>query len=296
MFKIHPAACDAPKFGAHWKGGDSGGTTNTVQKADPWAGQQPYLTDVMQQAQGLQQNNPLQYFPGQTFAGLSPETEQSLQMQTQRALAGSPLNNAAQGNLTDTLNGKYLDINQNPYLMPAADQIMSKVLPQINSQFASSGRGNSGLAARAASQGATDAIGGLAFQNYNAERTNQQRSALLAPQLAQQDYADAARLGEVGGVREDLAQQGINDQMQRFQFENMAPWQQLGLYNQLIQGNYGGQTTTAQTSPRRSIGAGVLGGGLAGGGLGYMLGPSLGLTGGQGALGGAAGGSLLGLL
>lgn len=302
--KIHPAACDATKFGARWDGGGGGGSssTNTVQKADPWAGQQPYLQGgngipgLFPEANRLYQNNPLQFYQGQTFAGLSPETEMSLQMQTDRALSGSPLNNAAQQNLTDTLNGKYLDINTNPYLMPAADQIMAKVLPQVNAQFAGSGRGNSGLAARAASQGATDALGGLAFQNYNAERTNQQRSALLAPQLAQQDYADAARLGEVGSVREDFAQQGINEAMQRQQFENMAPWNQLGLYNSLIQGSYGGTTNQTQTLPRRSVGAGVLGGGLAGGGLGYLLGPSLGLTGGQGAAYGAGAGSLLGLL
>lgn len=279
-------------------GGDSGGSTNTVQKADPWAGQQPYLQDVLSNAQRLYQNNPLQYYPGQTFADLSPETEMSLQMQTDRALAGSPLNNAAQQNLTDTLNGKYLDVNQNPYLMPAADSIMAKVLPQINAQFASSGRGQSGLAARAAGEGATSAIGSLALQNYNNERTNQQRSALLSPQLAQQDYADAARLGEVGSVREDLAQQQINDAMQRFQFNNMAPYQQLGLYNQLVQGNYGGQTSSTQTLPRRSIGAGVLGGGVMGGGLGYLMGQGgdLGFGPGTGAAGGAAVGSLLGLL
>jgi hypothetical protein len=296
MFKIHPAAPDAPKFGAHWDSGGGGGSTNTVSKADPWAGQQPYLQNVFGRAEDLYQNNPLQYFQGQTYAGLSPETETSLQMQTDRALNGSQLNNAAQANLTDTLNGKYLDVNQNPYLMPAADSIMAKVLPQINSQFAGAGRGNSGLAARAAGEGATNAIGGLALQNYNNERTNQQRSALLSPQLAQQDYADAARLGEVGSVREDLAQQGINDQMQRFQFENMAPWQQLGLYNQLIQGNYGGQTTEAQTAPRRSIGAGVLTGAVGGGALGALAGNNLGFSPTYGAAGGAAMGGLMGLL
>ena len=31
--------------------GGGGGTTTQVQKADPWAGQQPYLTDVYRQAQ-----------------------------------------------------------------------------------------------------------------------------------------------------------------------------------------------------------------------------------------------------
>ena len=281
-------------------GGGGSQSTNTVQKADPWAGQQPYLqggegiVGTFPEAQKLYQNNPLQFFQGQTYADLSPETEMSLGMQTSRALGGSPLNNAAQTNLIDTLNGKYLDANTNPYLMAGADNVLAKVLPQIDARFASSGRGNSGLASRAASQGATDALGGLALENYNNERTNQQRTALMAPQLAQQDYADAARLGEVGAVREDLAQQGINEAMQRQQFQNMAPWQQLGLYNQMIQGTYGGTTNQSTTMPRRSVGAGVLGGATAGGMLGYLAGgdnPSLGLT-----AGGAGLGGLMGLL
>lgn len=278
-------------------GGDSGGnTTNTVQKADPWSGQQPYLQDIFAKAADLNNSHPLQYFPGQTFAPTSPETQMSLDMQEQRALSGSPLNNAAQQNLTDTLNGKYLDPNTNPYLQAGSDQVLAKVLPQVNAQFASAGRGQSGLAARAASEGATDALGGLALQNYNSERTNQQRSALLAPQLAQQDYADAARLGEVGSVKEDIAQQQINDAMQRFQFNQMAPYQQLGLYNSLIQGNYGGQTTGTTTLPRRSVGSGILTGAAGGGLLGYGLSDTLGLSGTTGALGGAGVGSLLGLL
>lgn len=278
-------------------GGGGGQTTNTVQKADPWAGQQPYLSDVFGQAQNLNNTTDLSFYPGQTYAGLSPETEMSLQMQTDRALQGSDLNRAAQSNLTDTLSGKYLDVNQNPYLMPAAEGIMAKVLPQINSQFASSGRGNSGLASKAAAEGSTAAIGNLALQNYSNERQMQNQAALLAPQLSQQDYADAARLGEVGSVREDLSQQGINEQMQRYQFNQMAPYDKLGLYNSLIQGNYGGsQTGQSTNTQRRSIGSGVLTGAAGGGLLGYGLSGSLGLDGGMAAAGGAGLGGLLGLL
>lgn len=287
-------------------GGSGGGNTTTVQKSDPWAGQQPFLTGgtsngqtvpgVMPEAAKLYQNNPLQFFQGQTFADLAPETQASLGMQTQRALQGSPLVGAAQADLTKTLNGDYLNPETNPYLMAASDQIMAKTLPAINARFASSGRANSGLGARAASEGVASAMSQAALQNYQAERTNQQRAALMAPQLAQQDYFDAAKLAEVGGVREDFTQQGINEAMQRQQFQNMEPYQRLGLYNQLIQGNYGGQTTQNQTMPRRSLGAGMLGGGVAGGSLGYLASNSLGLTGGQGAALGAGAGSMLGLL
>lgn len=276
-------------------GGGSGGgqTTNTVQKADPWSGQQPFLSDVYSQAQGLHGSQPLQYFPGQTYANLAPETEASLGFQTQRAIQGSPLTAAAQGQLTSTLQGDYLNAG-NPYMGQMMDTVAGQVRPRIDAQFAQSGRYGSGAHANAASSALANTAGQLAYQNYGDERQNQLRAMLFAPQLAQQDYFDAAKLAEVGGVREDLSQQGINEQMQRFQFENMAPWQQLAMYQNMIQGNPGSVNTSTTTQPRRSLGAGMIGGGVAGGGLGYMLGDSLGLTGGQGALLGAGAGGLLG--
>lgn len=282
-------------------GGSSGGTTTTVQKSDPWAGQQPYLQGgpgipgVMPEAARLYQQNPLQFYPGQTFAPLSSETETALQAQTNRALTGSPVTGAMNTELQKTLSGGYLDAASNPYLMPMAENIRAQVQPAIDARFAAGGRGQSGLGARAVSQGVTDALATQAYNNYNNERTNQMRAMMFAPQAAMNDYQDIAKLQEVGNVREDLQQQQINEAMQRFQFDNMEPYQRLGLYNQLVQGNYGGQTTGSQTLPRRSVGTNVLGGGLAGGGLGYLASNSLGFSSPwTGAAYGAGGGALLG--
>ena len=60
---------------AVFKGGGSGGgqSTNTVQKADPWAGQQPFLKDVFQEAQDrYNQGDSPSFFPGSTIAGFNP--------------------------------------------------------------------------------------------------------------------------------------------------------------------------------------------------------------------------------
>lgn len=277
-------------------GDDSGNTTTTVQNADPWAGQQPYLKAGFDQAAGLYDNNPLQFYPGQTYAPASGETNAALTAQTNRAMQGSPLVGAAQGELMKTLNGDYLDAAKNPYLMAASDSIMAKTLPAINARFAASGRGQSGLGARAAGEGVGSAMATAGLQNYQAERTNQQRAQLFAPQLANQDYYDIAKLGEVGAARESATQQGIDEDVNRFNFQNQAPWQQLQQYMGLIQGNYGGSTTGTTVGPRKSVGTGLLGGAAAGGGLGYLLGDSLGLGSGGGAAAGAGLGSLLGLL
>lgn len=255
-------------------GGGGGGTNTTVQKSDPWSGQQPYLTDVMGKAQDQYNKGPMQYYSGQTYAPLSAETQLAQNLQAQRAMNGSPLMSASQQQLADTMSGKFLDPSTNPYLQAGADQIRAKVQPGIDARFSGSGRTGSGLAARAVGEGVTDAIAGQAMQNYTNERQNQIRGMMFAPQLAQADYQDIARLGEVGAAKEDYTQQGINEAINRFNFQQQEPWQSLGLYSNLVNGQYGSTVSTTSPAARRSVGAGLLGGAATGGGLGYMLGGS----------------------
>jgi hypothetical protein len=245
-------------------GGGGGGTQQVVQQSDPWAGQQPYLSEIFARAQALS-NSPQTFFPGQTFAGLSPEGEMALQMQTRRAMAGSPLTGAAQGELTRTLSGAYLDPTVNPAFQKAAGDIQSR----LAGMYSAAGRYGSGAMANQANE----ALASLAAQTYSQERDNMLRGMMFAPQLAQQDYFDVAKLAEVGTAREDLMQQAINEAMARHDFAQSEPWQRLALYHQLIQGNYGGQSTsTTTTTPRRSLGADILDGAAAG--LGMLFPPA----------------------
>jgi hypothetical protein len=138
-------------------------------------------------------------------------------------------------------------------------RVADAVTPRVDARFASAGRYGSGHHARALSEALTEAASQLAFQNYGQERANQMRAMLFAPTSAQQDYFDIGKLAEVGGAREDMGQQAINEQIARYNFTQMAPWQQLGLYGGLIQGSFGGDTsgTTTTTMPggRRTLGS-----------------------------------------
>lgn len=87
--------------------------------------------------------------------------------------------------LEDYSNGKYLSA-QNPYFQQMANTLTAQVLPGINAQFSNSGRGNSGLAARAASEGLGDSIGNLAYQNYQQGLQQQQTAANSLTGLAAQ--------------------------------------------------------------------------------------------------------------
>ena len=59
---------------AVFKGGGGGGSqsTNTVEKADPWAGQQPFLKDVFQEAQDRYESGDPNFFPGSTIEQFNP--------------------------------------------------------------------------------------------------------------------------------------------------------------------------------------------------------------------------------
>ena len=86
----------------------------------------------------------------------------------------------------------------------------------------------------------------------------------LSPTLAGQDYADIDRLAGVGGAVEGLGGQALQDRMNRFNFYQNRPQQNLANYIAALQGNYGG--TTTQQGGSNPL-AGGIGGGLLGGSL-----------------------------
>ena len=83
-------------------GGGGGG--DTTQRTEPWSGQQPFLRDLFGEARGLYQTGVgQQFFPGQTVAPFSPQTQMGLDLMTGRALQGSPVEQAMQNWVGGTL-------------------------------------------------------------------------------------------------------------------------------------------------------------------------------------------------
>ena len=68
----------------------------TTQITEKSAFEQPFLQYGMQEALKQYQQGAPAYFPGQTYAAFSPQTEQALRAAEQRALTGSPLVSGAQ--------------------------------------------------------------------------------------------------------------------------------------------------------------------------------------------------------
>jgi hypothetical protein len=166
-----------------------------------------------------------------------------------------------------TVRGDYLSAG-NPYFSAMANRIASEVTPQIAGTFSGAGRYGSGAAANATASALSDTLGQLAFQNYGQERGNQLGTAMQTPMLAETDYADLGHLMQTGALREGKAGEELQDQIQRFNFNQNAPDEALRRFMSLVAGGqYGGQNV--QSTNRNTSASDIAGGlfGLAGSGL-----------------------------
>lgn len=309
--------------------GGGGGTTSTVTKSDPWSGQQPYLQSVFggaQNAYGQYASDPSSSVAGftpqqQQAMGLTQNVANAT-----NAGNAAAVNNAAGNYTTNLVNGNYLNsnpgnaafsqfangsMNNNPYMQgmanAAADSItrnyQTATAPQTTSQMEGSGRYGSGAMANAQSQNEqnlatqlgnsmNNLYGGMyqtnmanqlqgaqgLSSNYNTASQQQLAGSANAPNIVNSVNGAISNLYNMGGNQQALNQSQIN-----------APWQLLNNYSNLIQGQYGGQTSTQQPYYTNQM-AGAMGGAMGGAALGSMLSNGSNYGSGAGALlGGAMG-------
>jgi len=245
--------------------------TTTTQSLDPAI--LPYATYGLQQAAGLYQGGGPQYYTGETFVAPSQTTQAGVQALETRALAGNPLNSLAQQQLQGTLGGAYL--GGNPFFQgafapaaQAAQTQFNQTMGDIGSKASLAGRYGSGamgnLQDRASGQYAqalTNTAGQLAYQNYADERAKQQQAIGMAPQLAATDYQDIQQLLQAGQLREGYTGQQLGADIQRFNFLQNQPQQNLQNYMSLVYGNPLGRvgSTTASGAADTSTLQKVLG-------------------------------------
>ena len=280
-----------------------GGGTTTVQKSDPWAGQQPYLSYTF--AGATDAYNRFKNDPSSSVAGFTPMQQQAMGA-TQGIANGtnfgnaSGVNNAAGGYVSNMLNGNTSanpassafanfangSMMNSPYQSAALDAANNAITrayqtataPQTASNFAASGRYGSGAYGQAVSQnqqdlatqlGNTDAslVNSMYQQNMGnmlagaQGLANQQNAALsMSPNIVNSINGAASNLYNMGGNQQALQQSQLN-----------APWQLLNNYSNLIQGQYGGQTSTTQPYYTNQL-AGGMGGALGGAALAGAMG------------------------
>lgn len=249
-------------------------TSTQTTQIDPAI--QPYLTFGLQEAQRLYQGGGPQYYPGQTFVGPSGTTETALAALEQRAQAGSPLLGAAQQQLGQTIGGQFL--GGNPFFSgafqpaaQAAQQAFQTGTSNLASQASRAGRygsgamaGLQGQLANTFAQNLANTAGQLAYQNYAAERAAQERATALAPTMAMADYGDIQSLLGAGRAREGYLQQALQSDINRFNYMQNLPQQNLTNYLNMVYGFPAGRSTTTQTPYYTNPLATALGTGLLG--------------------------------
>lgn len=202
-----------------------------------------------------------------------------------------------QGYLSNMLSGATLDPNSAPGFQSLVNRTMASVLPATDAAFIKSGRSDSGLASAARASALSDSIGnlglnyylgqqqlqdsaakqaaanqstglnatlagaGLASSNLLGQQGNQIKAAGIAPLIDQAQQQNLTTgLGAAGLSQQDQQNQ-INEAIQRFNFNQMQPWNTAGLYQGLVQGNYGSQGTTTtpyyQSPVANALGAGM---------------------------------------
>lgn len=298
-------------------GGGGGGNTNTIQSTTPWAGQQGYLTGndtgavgIYPTANSMFQNNSPAYYPGNTYASLTPQQQQvmnqiigqgegggtqALQAANQNIAstlspgytnATSGAFNQGQGVLSNELNPAFLNPWNSPSFGTVVGNTLASAIPAATSSFTNGNRSDSGLATRAATMAATDAVGNLAQNQYQANQViqnqaqqqaanefltqqgNQIKSAGISPYIDAANTTDLTTALNTAGVSQTDLQNQIAAAMARFNYGQMAPWNTLSLYENAITGagSPGSQTTTSQPY-FSNTGANVLSGLSAAGSL-----------------------------
>ncbi len=222
-------------------------TTQTTT-SEPWEAQKAPLERGFQRAEDLYQSDVPQYFPDSTVTPFSPESQMAMGAGAQRAIAGNPLLAQGQQQQSNTIGGQYTDPTSNPFYKNLIDSSVAAVRPGIDSMFNMGNRAGSPGHAEALGRGFGNAFGPQLFQDYGRERGLQQQAAQNAPAMAQADYYDIDKLGQIGAQREGKSGNVLQDLINRFNFGQTVDQNKLAQFMQTVGGAQYGVTTNQQST------------------------------------------------
>ena len=276
----------------------SGGFTTGITQEGPWKAQEDYLKRGFARSESAYKGGPAPYFPGKTLAGFDPAQEaaqaatlgyaQGPRPAAQQKLAEQQMGRTYQ-TATDLMGGRVDTGAGTPYGDMASaykDQVISQltnptsgVLPGIRSglvnyQPGGSTRGNV-LQQQAIADAVTKGMSmplaqmyGQAYQQAQGQRLPAAQVGLAGmqqyPSLMAAPLAMYGAMGDVGAQRRAMAQESINQAMQKYEYGVTAPQTALQNYMAGISGEYGGQQ---QARPSALQSAGQLGALMSGLGM-----------------------------
>lgn len=244
--------------------------TTTTTELPEWA--RGSAQTLLQRGTALS-NQDMPVYMGNRTADLNGMQKQGMQMVSDRARNGSQVVNAGQGNVMDTLNGKYLSAG-NPYLSGAIDKASQDVTRNYqnavgnnDANFTRAGAfGGSAWqqaqegAQRQLATGLGDVATQMRYQDYGNERQNQMNAQNTALTYGQQPYLDAQQLAEAGATQYGYDQQKLADAQDLFNEQAQSPYKSLDVLANTIRGAVGGGGSVSQVGPGANPYAQALGG------------------------------------
>lgn len=248
-----------------------GGTTTTNSVSQPWAGAQPYLKNLLNQATVNSQNPPA-YYPGQTFLG--PTQGQLGAWDTQLNYndqvfggANTPDFNQATGALSRQLSGTPdftgLKGAEDAANQPILDQFNNQILPGLNNRATFLNNPTGGIKTL---NNVLPQIANRMDQNNQALTYNAYQQARADQQQGLQNFGNIYSLGQQpGSLQSQFANwgagfqnQALQDQMNRFNYYQGLPSQTTSQYGSIVTpaaglGSSNSGSSTAPGNPQQGI-------------------------------------------
>lgn len=226
----------------------------SANASGPWAGQSPFLSQLYSRANDLFSQGPYKYYPGESVAGFTPETDRAFGAVTSRLGRSDADLRAAGAENQRTLSGGYLNPESNPNLQRFADIGQRNItrgyqgaVQGLGSRLAASGRTGSGVHANL--QGRADEALATGLGDFNAqlyggayegERSRMSsavgQGAGLAGARSELEYRDINALRGVGDQRQQQEQRTIDDLMARYEQAQRGGAEKLAEFRDFIGG------------------------------------------------------------
>ena len=222
--------------------------------------QQPYYQQQLGQSQNLYESGLPQYYPGATVAGFTPAQQESMNLASNWITGGAQNQmNQMLGNYNDMMSGRVNTGAGSPYgdmmnvykqqAMDSAQDVMGGLRANqvMSGQYGGSSRGDlmNNRVIDEANKQVTNAGAQMYNNAYNqaqATRNNAlgQYSNIMNMPLAM----SGALYNQVGLPQQQLNQAIMNDAKARYDHNSMLPFRNLEYYRNMVNGNFGGTTTS----------------------------------------------------
>jgi hypothetical protein len=240
-----------------YKGG-GGGSSQTTNELDPNV--VPYVRDALSEQQKLYREGAPEYYGGQTYLDANRQQQQAINQLTANANVNNPMLQNATNLNNQMIQGDFLQNN------PNFDAVMNTAGRKATEQFNMATQGTAGDASQAGRYGSNaharlqagnagklaqslaDTAGAYSYQNYSAERANQNQAMQNAGQIANYQNIGANNLMNAGNAQAGFDQTALDADIARHDYGQNAQSQHLANYTNAVWGApSAGSSTTSQS-------------------------------------------------